>query len=76
MPAKEDKGNAILATENVLLYSASIGREKYWRIGRIDCHLPMFYLPVFSLPVIYSIGTTLILVPELWLLSCCYNKTW
>ena len=26
------------------------GEGKYWRIWRIDIHLPMFYLPVFSLP--------------------------
>ena len=24
------------------------GRGKYWRIWRIDCHSPIFYLPVFS----------------------------
>ena len=35
------------------------------------------YLPIFSLPVIYSIGAYLDnLMPEFLLLSCCYNKTW
>ena len=41
---------------NDIPYSAIIGWGKYWRIWQIDCHSPMFYLPILSLRVIYSIG--------------------
>ena len=50
------------------------GGGKYWRIWRIDCHLPMFYLPIVSLAVIYSVGASFDnLVRKLLTLSCCYN---
>ena len=36
----------------------------------------MFYLPIFFLPVIFSMGAYFdTLVRDLSLLSCCYNKT-
>ena len=46
---------------------------KYWRI---DSHSPMFYLPIFSLPVIYSIGAYFDNLVRKLSLLICYNKTW
>ena len=55
----------------LILYSAIIGQGK---ILEIDCHLPMFYLPIFSLPVIYSIGAYFdnLMLELLSMLDCCY----
>ena len=51
------------------------GGKKYWQILRIDCHSPMFYLPILFLTVIYSIGAYFDnVVRKLLTLSCCYNK--
>ena len=57
-------------------YSTIIGWGKYWRMWWIDCHSPMFYLPILSLPLIYSISAYFDnLVRKLSTLSC-YTKMW
>ena len=62
--------------DNLLSYSAIIGQEKILANLRINGHSPMFYLPISSLPVVYSIGAYFDnLVCELSMFNC-YNKTW
>ena len=76
-------GSRFSRDELEVLYSyflVSYHQQAVYRIvqlyGMIDCHSPLSYLPIFSLPIMYSIDTYFDnVVCKLLMLSRRYNKT-